>query len=94
MDPDPHATGAKILRQSQAAAQRLLVQGVVASTIRLVHEVRDGREAEAVRCLMLERRRMLTGLALATPIGGPGGSLWALHAAVVESDRTLEALLG
>ncbi len=76
------------------AAQRLLVQGVVASTMQLVHGVRDGREALAVRRLMLERRRMLAELAPGEPVAGQGGTFWALHAAVVESDRTLEALLG
>ena len=76
------------------SAQRLLVQGVVASTIQLVRSVRDGRESPVVRRLMLERRRMLAELAPDEPVAGQGGSHWALHAAVVESDRTLEALLG
>lgn len=75
------------------AAQRLLVQGVVASTLQLVQGLRDGREAGAVRRLMLERRRMLAELAPGEPAGGQGGALVALHAAIVESDRTLEALL-
>ncbi len=76
------------------AAQRLLVQGVVASTMQLVHGVRDGREAVAVRRLMLERRRMLAELDPGEPVAGLGGNFRALQAAVVESDRTLEALLG
>jgi hypothetical protein len=82
------------MNQMVPSAQRLLVQGVVASTMQLVRGVRDGREAPAVRRLMLERRRMLAELALDAPVAGQDGSLWALQAAVVESDRTLEALLG
>jgi ribosomal protein S14 len=75
------------------AAQVLLVQGVIASTLQLVRCVRDGREAAAVRELMLERRRMLAELAQDETVQGLPGSTWALREAVVESDRTLEALL-
>ncbi len=75
------------------AARRLLVQGVVASTMQLVRSVRDGREPLAVRGLMLERRRMLAELAQDGSVAGLPGALWALQEAVVESDRTLEALL-
>jgi hypothetical protein len=77
----------------QSAAQRLLVQGVVASTMQLVRGARDGQEASSVRRLMLERRRMLAELELEEPVPAKPGPLWALRAAVVESDRTLEALL-
>jgi hypothetical protein len=62
--------------------------------MQLVRCVRDGREAQAVRGLMLERRRMLAQLALDETVPELPGSIWALCAAVVESDRTLEALLG
>jgi hypothetical protein len=75
------------------SAQLLLVQGVIASTMRLVRLVRDGQDASTVRELMLERRRMLQELALGDSVQGLPGSAWALHEAVVESDRTLEALL-
>lgn len=75
------------------AAQRLLVQGVIASTMQLVRSVRDGRDAATVRGMMLERRRMLAELSLDEAVQGPGAT-WALREAVVESDRTLEALLG
>ncbi|MEO8314609.1 MAG: hypothetical protein ABI645_07410 [Pseudomonadota bacterium] len=75
-------------------AQLLLVQGVIASTLQLVRSVRDGREATAVRELMLERRRMLAELALDDTVQGMPGAVWALREAVVESDRTLETLLG
>jgi hypothetical protein len=76
------------------AARLLLVQGVIASTMQLVRSVRDGQEAPAVRELMLERRRMLAELARDEAVQGLPGSVWALREAVVESDRTLEALLG
>jgi hypothetical protein len=78
---------------SRATAQVLLVQGVVASTMQLVRSVRDGLPPGAVRQLMLDRRRMLARLPL-HEAGAEQGSTWALHAAVAESDRTLEALLG
>jgi len=76
------------------AAQLLLVQGVIASTMQLVRLVRDGRDAPAVRQLMRERRRMLSELTRDDGVQGLPGSAWALREAVVESDRTLEALLG
>ncbi|MEO6078231.1 MAG: hypothetical protein ABIQ86_00420 [Steroidobacteraceae bacterium] len=60
--------------------------------MQLVRQVRDGREAPVVRGLMLDRRRMLEE-ALETAPELPG-SMRALQAAIVESDRTLEALLG
>jgi len=74
-------------------AQRLLVQGVLASTSHLVRELRDGAKPAALRRLMAERRRMLSELGAA--LGGPEfhDSVRALHAAVVESDRTVEALI-
>jgi hypothetical protein len=75
------------------AAQLLLVQGVIASTMQLVRLVRDGRDTPAVRHLMLERRRMLAELTRDDAVQGLPGAAWALREAVVESDRTLEALL-
>ena len=75
------------------AARLLLVQGVIASTMQLVRSVRDGQDAAAVRGLMLERRRMLEELTLDETVQVLPGSVWALREAVVESDRTLEALL-
>jgi hypothetical protein len=76
------------------ASQRLLVQGVLASTLQLVRQVGDGREPALVRGLMGERRRMLAELARNMEAIGGAGSLAALAAAMAESDRTLEALLG
>lgn len=76
------------------ASQRLLVQGVLASTLQLVRHVREGREPALVRGLMGERRRMLAQLAPGMEAAAGAGALAALTAAMQESDRTLEALLG
>jgi hypothetical protein len=78
---------------SRHAAQLLLVQGIVASTLQLVRSMRDGADDPAVRKLMRERRHMLARLALCTA-GVEHGSIRALRAAMAESDQTLEALLG
>ena len=75
-------------------AQRLLLQGVMASTYSLVRGLRDGQPPAAMRSLMGERRRMLTELARDIDAVAGAGSLAALTAAMAESDRTLEALLG
>lgn len=77
----------------QRPAQRLLVQGVLASTIQLVRFLRDGGETVELRRLMSERRRMLRALAAGQE--GPVDSqrMRALQAAVAESDRTMEALM-
>jgi len=79
---------------SRRPAQRLLVQGVLASTAHLVRELRDGASSGYLKGMMSERRRMLGELA-ATP-GCPEfhSSILALGAAVAESDRTVEALIG
>jgi hypothetical protein len=47
-----------------------------------------------MRHLMGERRQLLARLARDVNSSGSVGSLTALRAAVAESDRTLEALLG
>jgi hypothetical protein len=75
-------------------AQRLLVQGVLASTSHLVRELRDGAAPATLRRLMAERRRMLGELG--TCVASPDflASMQALNAAVAESDRTVEALIG
>lgn len=75
-------------------AQRLLVQGVLASTSHLVRELRDGAAPAALRQLMAERRRMLGELGATTGGAEFLTSVQALHAAVAESDRTVEALIG
>ena len=76
------------------AARRLLAQNVMASTFQLVRSVRDGAPQAAIRELMGERQLRMVELArhLDTPVGA--GSLAALRAAVAESDRTLEMLIG
>ena len=76
----------------QPAAQRLLVQGVMASTTRLVRCLLEGRNGPELRGLMLERRRMLTEAAeLALP--NEAAAMMVLQSAIFESDRTLETLL-
>ena len=78
-------------------AQRLLVQGVLASTDHLVRKLRDGADAADLRRLMSERRRMLGELS--ATLGHAQGcaqfdsSMRALGAAVAESDRVVEALI-
>jgi len=74
-------------------AQRLLVQGVLASTSHLVRELRDGATPADVRRLMAERRRMLGELGAARGSLQFQASVQALNAAVAESDRTVEALI-
>jgi hypothetical protein len=75
-------------------AQRLLVQGVLASTNQLVRELRDGSAPAVLRELMRERRRMLRELGTALRGGDCRARMHALDAAVAESDRTVEALIG
>jgi hypothetical protein len=77
---------------SGRAAQLLLAQGVVASTLQLVRSMRDGDEVPVVRGLMQERRRLLALLPLHEAVAEQG-SFVALSAAVAESDQTLERLL-
>jgi hypothetical protein len=75
------------------AAQRLLVLGVTASTSLLVRWVRDGRDQIELRGLMSERRRLLHELEVSLPGDEWADRLQALHAAVTESDRTMEELI-
>lgn len=79
---------------SVPAEGRLLAQGVVASTLQLVRGVRDAGERAAIEALMAERHRLLGELARFMNTDRHAGSLAALAAAVAESDRTLEAMLG
>lgn len=76
------------------AAQRLLVLGVLASTNQLVRGLAEGAPAAKLAGLMRERRRMLGELDAATGGEGFAERLRALSAAVAESDRTVEALIG
>jgi hypothetical protein len=76
------------------AAGRLLARGVTASTFQLVRGMRDARDRATIQHLMAERRRLLAELARYMNTERHVGSLAALSAAVAESDRTLEAMLG
>ncbi len=79
---------------SASASRLLLAQGVMAATHQLVRGLRDGRDVAPLRRLMDSRRRLLGELAREMDSEAGAGSLAALHAAVAESDRTLEDLLG
>ena len=74
------------------AAQRLLVNGITASTLRLVRALRDGGSADLLRELMAERRRMLRELQAGPVHPVLHRHLAAIRAAVEESDRTVEHL--
>lgn|SRR5688572_11746319 len=76
------------------AGGRLLAQGVVASTLQLVRDLRDAGDTATIRGLMAERHRLLGELARYMNTERHVGSLTALAAAVAESDRTLEAMIG
>lgn len=76
------------------AARRLLAQNVMACTFHLVRQVQQRAPVGDIRELMAERRRLLADLARHVNVRGGAGSLAALRAAVAESDRTLEALIG
>jgi hypothetical protein len=82
------------MNRASSATRRLLAQNVTASTYQLVRSLQDARAPTVIRKLMGERRRLLS--TLARDVNGAEGvdSLAALHAAVAESDRTLEALIG
>lgn len=82
------------MRGAVPAARRLLAQNVTASTFRLVREVSERAPASFIRGLMRERQRQMADLARHVNTGEGAGSLAALKAAVAESDRTLEALIG
>lgn len=81
------------MTQFRRPAQRLLVQGVLASTACLVRELRDGAAPSRVRRLMSERRRMLGELSMFQEEPAYSSCLRALDAAIAESDRTVEALI-
>ena len=82
------------LRGEERAARRLLAQSVMASTFQLVRSVRDQQPLASIRDQMSERQRLMAELARHVNAGEGAGSLAALRAAVAESDRTLEELIG
>jgi hypothetical protein len=75
-------------------AQRLLVLGVLASTNQLVRGLAEGASANQLLSVMRERRRILGALGVVVDVTEYAGKMRALSAAVAESDRTVEALLG
>lgn len=75
-------------------AEQMLARGVIASTLQVVHAMRDGCSPKIVRHLMQQRQCLLAELARKVDDPGHVGSLTALQAAVAESDRTLGTLLG
>jgi hypothetical protein len=76
------------------ASARLQAQSVMAFTHQLVRGLQDGHSTVAMHRLLGERRQSLARLARDVNTPEAVGSLTALRAAVAESDRTLEALLG
>lgn len=76
------------------AAGRLLAQGVTAFTFQLVRQLRDTGQQATIEHLMAERRHLLAQLARYMNAPAHAGLLAALSAAVAESDRTLEVLIG
>lgn len=82
------------LQPHRDAACRLLARNVTAATYQLVRGMVDARSGEAIRTLMAERQRLLAELARHVNVTGGAGSLAALRAAVAESDRTLEQMIG
>lgn len=94
MDPDSGAAAVNAMRSAVPAARRLLAQNVMAFTFRLAREVQERAPAATIRELMDERQRLMAELARHVNARGGAGPLAALRAAVAESDRTLEALIG
>ncbi|HWL63632.1 MAG TPA: hypothetical protein VNQ32_12590 [Steroidobacteraceae bacterium] len=82
------------VRGAMPAARRLLAQNVMASTFQLVRSVCERAPTATIRELMGERQRQMADLARHVNTGEGAGSLAALRAAVAESDRTLEQLIG
>jgi hypothetical protein len=87
------AESRKTVIGDRRAAQRLLVTGVTASTVRLVRGLRDGCCRWEMLRLLGERRRMYGELAASLREARYAGRLQALSAAVAESDRAMEELL-
>jgi hypothetical protein len=82
------------LRPRREAACRLLARNVTATTYQLARGMVDARPGEVIRGLMAERQRLLAELARHVNVSVGAGSLAALRAAVAESDRTLEQMIG
>jgi hypothetical protein len=87
-------SGAGPLLLQSRPAQRLLVQGVMALTGQLVRGIGEQRDPLALRGLMGERHRMVRELGNSVGDGAALTCLAAMTAAVLESDRALEVILG
>ncbi|MEP7311479.1 MAG: hypothetical protein ABI859_02760 [Pseudomonadota bacterium] len=74
-------------------AQRLLVQGVLATTAQLIRSLGQGSNAAALQGLVAERRRLLRELGRG--IGGERelGCYEAMRSAVSESDAAIAVML-
>jgi hypothetical protein len=82
------------VNRESPAARRLLAQNVTAYTYQLVSSLQNARAPAVIRRLMGDRQRLLAELARDVNAKEEVDSLAALRAAVAESDRTLEALIG
>lgn len=82
----------KTVKSDFTAAQRLLVNGITASTLCLVRALQDGSSCSRLRELMAERQRMLRELQSGPVHPVLHRYLAVIGAAVEESDRTVEQL--
>ena len=93
---NPHraaGVGVPLLLQ-QTATQKLLSQGVMTLTNQLVRGCSNGTDRAALRWLAAERHRLLRELGNSVKDDAAIGCLAAMTAAVLESDRTLDVMLG
>lgn len=90
-----HADGSAASLLLQATpTQRLLSQGVLALTGQIVRGCESGAPAAALRWLVAERHRLLRELGNSVTDDTAIGCLAAMTAAVIESDRALDVMLG
>jgi hypothetical protein len=81
------------LQLQRTPTQRMLSQGVLALTSRLVRGVATRQDPRTLRSLMAERHRLLRELGGSVGDEAALDCLSAMTAAVIESDLALEALL-
>ncbi|MFM1887017.1 MAG: hypothetical protein RL026_2174 [Pseudomonadota bacterium] len=82
-----------VLHLQKSPTQRMLAQGVLAITSRLVRAVATRQESRVLRSLMEERHRLLRELGSSVQDDKALDCLAAMTAAVIESDLALEKLL-